>query len=398
MALRAIIIGSNSATRLSLIRCVGAIEGCRVTIINMVFSLSGKLRRPLDAYSKYVDTVLYAKKFDADGLASLLLQKCRIEGEKPIILSVDDDSASLIDTIQDCLKDDFYFSHINHQPGAIAALMDKTVQKALARQHGFNVAESWTVDLNGESYVIPSGITYPCYVKGRLSYHSAKQYQKRCDSRKELEEWLMLVADNNPSPLIVEQFLDITKEYGVIGYANSEAVFMPGLVDLVDGGHGPHKGVSAFGVVDDFGSHMALKLQLERFVKALGLTGLFNVDIVEAGGQFYFVEINFRFAAYGNAVCQAGVNLPAMLLSHFWNLSDTEFDKGLNSPFSYVNEKVTVDDVIGMYRTWKSYNGLIKKADCRFVYDSNDIVPYRVFRRDAIIRFFKSKIKVFLGR
>lgn len=398
MAFRAIIIGSNSATRLSLIRCVGAIKGCRVTIINMVFSSTRKQRRPLDAFSKYVDTVLYAKKFDANGLASLLLNKCRIEGEKPIVFSVDDDSASLIDTIQDSLKDSFYFSHINHQPGSIAALMDKSVQKSLASQHGFNVAESWTVDISDGSYVIPQEISYPCYVKGRLSYHSAKQFQKRCDSREDLEEWLDIVEKNNPSPLIVERFLDVKKEFGVLGFSDSQTVKIPCIVDLQDGGHGMHRGVSAFGIVNDLASNEELKTQIEGLIKSIGLTGMFNIDLVEAEGKLFFVEVNFRFAAYGYAVCEAGVNVPAMQVAHFLpSISDVS-DRIVNSGLSYVNERVAIDDVIAGYRSWKNYKQLLRKANCRLVFHKGDNTPNIVFGIQVIESYLSNRLRRLIHR
>jgi hypothetical protein len=232
---------------------VGAVEGCKVTVVTMVSQIPEKPERTIDAYSKYVERFFYAKKYDADGLANLLLEKCRVEGEKPILMSVDDDSACLVDTIQDRLRDKFYYSHIQHQAGAIAGLMDKSKQKQLARECGFNVVEAWPVDCVDGKYTVPDGVKYPCYVKGRLSYHSAKQYQKKCNNKEALEKWLKVLAQNNPSPLLIEEFIEIEKEFGVIGYSDPQKVILPGIVELLYGGHGGHKGVSAVGGVNDFG-------------------------------------------------------------------------------------------------------------------------------------------------
>ena len=117
-----IILGSNPASRLALIRAVGEVEGCRVTIVNMVSQLPDKPFRTIDSYSKYVDGVLFARKFDADGLANLLLSKCQDEIAKPIVMSIDDDSACLVDSIQDRLRNRFFVPHIQHRAGAIAHL------------------------------------------------------------------------------------------------------------------------------------------------------------------------------------------------------------------------------------------------------------------------------------
>ena len=393
MSQRVIVLGSNPATRLSLIRCVGAVEDCRVTIITMVSQIPEKPYRTIDTYSKYVDKYFFAKKYDAEGLAHLLMEKCRVEGEKPILLSVDDDSACLIDTIQDQIRNDFSFSHIDNRAGAIAELMDKSKQKQLAKEFGFNVVESWPVDCVEGKYTIPEEVRYPCYVKGRLSYHSAKQHQKKCSSKQELTEWLKVIAKANPSPMIIEEFIEIDKEYGIIGYSDSEMVVLPGIVELLDGGHGSHKGVSAFGRVNDFSSNVPLKQQIERFVKHIKLTGLFNVDIVEAGGKLFFVELNMRFAAYGYAVHKAGVNLPEIQIHRTRSKYIDVLRNSITNGFCYVNEKVAFDDWIGGYRTWKNYCELRKKANCCMIYEENDMQPYKKFKKEMLLTSIKSVIK-----
>lgn len=395
---RVIVLGSNPATRLSLIRCVGAIENCMVTIVNMVAQIPKKPLRTLDTYSKYVDRWLFAKKFDADGLAKVLLEQCRIEGNKPLLLSVDDDSACLVDTIQDQLKDSFCFSHIDYKVGAIARLMDKSKQKQLAKEFGFNVVESWQLDFVDGRYSIPEGIKYPCYIKGRLSYHSAKLYQKKCNSKEELKQWLQVVAKHNPSPLLAEEFIEIDKEYGVIGFSDTNTVVLPGIVELLDIGHGGHRGVSAFGRVNDFCSNEQLRLQIEQFIKQIHLTGLFNVDIVESQGKLYFVELNLRFAAYGYAVFKAGVNLPAYQVFHAQGKGYETLVSHVVNGYCYANERVAFDDVAGGYRPLKSYNKLLKKADCRLIYCEDDQDPYRQFRKQMKKTFLMVRLKKLLRK
>ena len=390
---RVIVLGSNPATKLSLIRCVGAVEGCRVTVVSMVSQIPEKPERTIDTYSKYVERFFYAKKYDADGLANLLLEKCRVEGEKPILMSVDDDSACLVDTIQDRLRDKFCFPHIQHQAGAIAGLMDKSKQKQLAKECGFNVVEAWPVDCVNGKYTIPDGVKYPCYVKGRLSYHSAKQYQKRCDTKEALEKWLKVLAKHNPSPLLIEEFIEIGKEYGVIGYSDTEKVILPAIVELIDCAYGSDKGVAASGRVYDFSLNDALKPKVEQLMKRIQLTGLFNIDFVESKGKWYFVEVNVRFAAYGYAVCQAGVNLPAFQIYSALSKDDSALSTRVKNGYSYVNEKVAFDDVAGGYRSWKNYRDMLKDADCRFIQQADDPEPYRHFKKGLVMKYLKSRIK-----
>jgi len=396
--IRVIVIGSNPATKLSLIRCVGVVEGCQVTVVTMVSQIPEKPQRTIDTYSKYVERFFYAKKYDADGLANLLLEKCRVEGEKPILMSVDDDSACLVDTIQDRLRGKFYYSHIQHQAGAISGLMDKSKQKQIAKECGFNVVEAWPMDCVDGKYTIPDGVKYPCYVKGRLSYHSAKQYQKKCDTKEALVKWLKVLAKNNPSPLLIEEYIEIGKEYGVIGYSDTEKVVLPCIVELLDGGHGAHKGVSAYGRVNDFRLNEALKPKIEQMLKHIQLTGLFNMDFVEANGKWFFVELNVRYAAYGYAVCRAGVNLPAFQIYGMLSKDDSELPTQVKNGFSYVNEKVAFDDVINGYRSWEDYKNLNKKADCCLIRDEEDPQPFRRFKNSMYKSYLKSIIKRLVGR
>lgn len=390
---RVIVIGSNSATKLSLIRCVGAVEGCRVTIINMVSQLPVKPFRTIDSYSKYVDRVLFAKKYDADGLADLLLTQCCNDEAKPIIISVDDDSACLIDNIQDRLRDSFYFSHIQHQAGAIARLMDKQLQKELAKECGFDVVHAWPVDIKDGKYDVPETVTFPCYVKGRLSYHSAKRYQKKCTSRQDLENCLKVLAKNNPSPLLIEEFLEIDKEYGVIGYSNEKKVLLPGIVELFDCGYGSDRGVAASGQVNDFGLNAELKPKVEQLIRKIQLTGIFNIDLVESKGRWFFVEVNIRYAAYGYAVCKAGANLPAFQIYDVLSRDDSVLSSQVKNGFRYVNEKVAFDDVAGSYRSWNDFRKMVRNADCCLIKQDDDPQPYRQFRKGLLLNYLKSRIK-----
>ena len=392
-SIHVIVLGSNPASRLALIRAVGEVEGCRVTIINMVSQLPKAPCRTIDTGSKYVDKCFFAKKYDANGLARLLMEKCRSEGEKPILLSVDDDSASLIDTIQDRIRYDFSFSNINNKAGAIAGMMDKSKQKQLAKEFGLNVVESWSLDCVEGKYIVPDGVKFPCYVKGRLSYHSAKKYQKKCSSKKDLLEWLAVIAQNNPSPLLIEEFVDIDKEYGVIGYCNKDKVILPCIVELLDSGHGGHKGVSAFGRVNSFRLNEELRPQIEQMLKYIQLTGMFNIDFMESNGQWYFVELNFRYAAYGYAVCKAGVNLPAFQIYGIHSKDDSFLSTRVVEGYSYVNEKVAFDDVIGGHRSWRNYKALVENADCCLINQEDDSKPYRHFRGGMMITYLKTRMK-----
>ena len=89
---RVIVIGNSYSTRLGVIRAVAPL-GCEVTVIHV-----GAPVKPIDGYSKYVKEVLYFNRQEGEkGLVKLLLEKCAVEGQKPIIIPTSDFSALAID-------------------------------------------------------------------------------------------------------------------------------------------------------------------------------------------------------------------------------------------------------------------------------------------------------------
>ena len=168
---------------------------------------------------------------------------------------------------------------------------------------------------------------------------------------------------------------------------------IPGIVELIDRAYGSDRGVAATGRGNDFSLNEALKPKVEQLMKRIQLTGLFNIDFVESKGKWYFVEVNMRFAAYGYAICQAGVNLPAFQIYRGVSRDDSELSTRVKNEYSYLNEKVAFDDVTGGYRSWKNYRDVLRAADCRFIQQADDLEPYRQFKKGLVMKYMKSRIK-----
>lgn len=386
-------------TRLSLIRSIGEAVDCEISVVDMVHSISKwRWAKTIDSYSKYVSRYLQAQKYKADPLCDLLLKEFPDNGFKTYLFSVDDDSANLIDSVLDRLKEHFVCANINEEQGRLSKLMNKRIQKELASQFGFNVTKSWTVEHRGGKYIVPEGIIFPCYLKGLMSYHTMKAQQGRFDSLKELEMFLEKLSSRYSHPMIVEEFLEIDKNLGVIGFCNGKECCVPCITELLESGLGNHKGVSVLGLVRKEREGENITSQVAAFVKSLGLFGLFNVDFVVSKNKLYFIELNLRFAAYGYAVTKAGVNLPEM----FVNGSITNVRaKVENNPIIecyYLNEKVALDDVINGYRTIKDIKQLKQKANFGLMDNPTDGGPYSHLIRRAVPQYVKHQIKKLINR
>ncbi len=388
-----IIIGSNPMTRLSLIRSIGEVTLCDITVVDMVSEIPKKDVKPVDCHSKYVKRLFHTKKYDADGLCKLLLDQCTNDNDKPLILSVDDDSAHLIDSSLDKLREHFHFAHINNKQGEIGRLMNKQVQKQLAAQAGFNVTKSWMVEHHDGHYVLPKGITYPCYLKGMLCYHTMKSSQGRFDTEEDLTRTLNKLGRSANYPLMVEEYIETEKDLGIMGFCDGTHCVVPAIVELLESGSGGHKGVSAFGRVRKEKEGEGLTKKVANLVKSIGLFGLFNVDLAMSKEKVYFIELNLRYAAYGYAITKAGVNLPSLMVKSVYSDVLEMPVSAIQRECSYINEKVALDDVAFGFRSMKGFRSLQQKADVALMNEPTDDMPYLEITRRFPMDLIKQRIK-----
>ena len=224
---RVVVIGHGYSIRLSVIRSVASL-GCEVTVIHV-----GPPVKPIDGYSKYVKEVLYFNRQEGtEGLVKLLLEKCAVEGQKPIIFPTSDFSALAID--DDEIKKHFAVPYIINNNSqfqlSIAYWMDKAHQKALALSVGLNTAGSVVAERGREGFQIPDGIKYPCFTKPVSSFGGGKRCQQRCNNPEELEAVLAIADKNDITKVLVEDFINISHEYAVLGYSDGKKVVIPGVI------------------------------------------------------------------------------------------------------------------------------------------------------------------------
>ena len=168
--MKAVVLGRNYASLLNMIRAAG-VAGCEVVVVKSLKSLAyARKKTNLEVKSKYVVKYIYTIEPDREGLIELLNKEFSNEKEKVILLPTDDYMASTIDMYQEQLKDRFLYPHINHKPGEVIKLMDKYVQKELAKQAGLNVVQGWKIDIVNGQYEIPKDIIYPCFTKPEISF------------------------------------------------------------------------------------------------------------------------------------------------------------------------------------------------------------------------------------
>lgn len=383
---KAIIIGSADVIKLCVIRAVGSF-GCDVDVVHL--GKKRKLINPVDYYSKYVNHYYYTSR---DNVIQFLLNNCSSPNAKPVIFTLDDYSTYLIDRAREQLESSFLFAHLSSD-GSLADLMNKHWLKTKALEVGMNVVQGWPIPFENGKFSIPEGIKYPCFVKGLQSVYVSKGVQCRCDSYEELQLLLESCQKKYPHPVYAEEFISIDKDFGVIGVSDGEKCFIPAKAELLEMGKGSTHGVSMLGRISPL-DNTSLGKKIEKLLGEIRYVGIFNVDFVESKGEMYFIEMNFRFAAYGYGVFRAGCNLPAIFINSVNGNGIDSLQKTIVGSHYYLNEKIGLANVMEKSISREKYKALKKKADFTLVKDKEDSKPYRLFIFKYLLSYIMSKLRV----
>ena len=389
---RVIVIGHGYSIRLSVIRSVASL-GCEVTVIHV-----GAPVKPIDGYSKYVKEVLYFNRQEGtEGLVKLLLEKCAVDGQKPIIFPTSDFSALAIDddeikkhfAVPYIINNNSQFSILNSQL-SIAYWMDKAHQKALALSVGLNTAGSVVAERGREGFQIPDGIKYPCFTKPVSSFGGGKRCQQRCNNPEELEAVLAIADKNDITKVLVEDFINISHEYAVLGYSDGKKVVIPGIIKFIRESK-RHRGVAMTGEVLPIAGFEDLIGKFAEFIRQMGFIGVFDIDFLESNGVFYFDEMNLRTGGSGMAILKAGVNLPAMFVKDMCGDSTDDMTQTVTHAATFVNEKMALDDFAEGCMSFREYRKLLAAADIHFIKDESDVAPYKEYEKQLREAFFSYK-------
>ena len=396
MAPKVVIIGHSYSSRLGLIRS-SAEAGCEVTVVVMVGDGKRRHCRPIDCHSKFVKHSFFCRRKRDDELIQLLLGKCRDNGQKVILIPDSDETAATIDFNREVLKEYFVFPHIVDGKGTVLDWMDKSYQKQLAQDVGLNVASASIVEIKEGEYAVPTDISYPCFIKPLMTLNGGKGGMRKCENENDLKQALSFIATYRArnEKVLVEDFLNVDKEYALVGFSDGHDVVIPGLFQLlVISKNSP--GIAIQGKVFSSNGFEDLLSLFKEFVRRTGFVGLFDIDFFLCQGKYYFGEMNLRFGGSGYAMTKMGVNVPAMMIRYFtgeeWNADNQTFSDSK----TYVNERLCFDDWNRGLISWKDYSRIMDESRIHFVQDRSDRGPGVAYRRMVIGRRVVKGIKKLL--
>ena len=202
----------------------------------------------------------------------------------------------------------------------------------------------------------------------------------RCCSKEELINLLSKAAAYRDCLMIVEDYVEIEKEYCIVGFCDRDYILIPDVIDELVLGHGEHAGVTCFGrVISPESLDSGFMDSLKRFLHSTGFTGLFTVDVFESKNRLYFGELNLRIGGSGIAVIGAGVNIAYIAAECLQGHTVDEKDKECRE-MTFVSERPLVNDLVTGHISLKEYRRFLKDADFRFIDSDDDPAPQKVFK------------------
>lgn len=383
---RVLVAGRNYSSNLSMARSLGE-AGYEVEVLR-IFQTKPKLKDPMkmlkpDAYSKYVKAY---HRFVSHRKSERIVEKLKQISDmeyKMLLIPADDLVANIADEYLDELKHYYLMPNIDCCAGEINRLMSKEVQKRLAEAAGLPVINSCVIRTVRGKFEIPASVKYPCFIKPNISKNSSKSHMRVCANEEELKDTLTEFSKRRDIEMLVEDYVEISKEYSLLGLSTKNKVVAPGFFVAEKGGHVERRGVALTGKMLPCAEYQELINKLIDFVVTLNYEGLFDIDLLETtDGQMYFIEVNMRYGASGYALTKCGVNLPGMFADYmFYNAPVPDCKEIQEADKVFISEKIMLDEYIGGFLTAKDAKQEMEAVDIHFIKNEEDMRPYRHFRK-----------------
>lgn len=384
---RVLVAGRNYCSNLTMARSLGK-AGYEVEILRIFQKRPRRknvMKRYLkpDAYSKYIKAYYVCVSNRKSRRIVNRLKNIADMDRKMLLIPADDLVAYIADDYLDELKEYYYLPNVNDTAGAVNHLMSKGVQKELARKAGLPVLNSCVIKTTDGEFEIPESVTYPCFIKPNISKNSSKSRMRKCDSEKELYDALTEFSAKKDIEMLVEDYVEIGREYSLLGVSTKNGAVGPGFFGAEEGGQAEHRGVAVTGKILPCAQQQKLIDDLIQFIGTLSYDGLYDVDLIETtDGKMYFVEVNMRFGASGYAVTESGVNLPAMFADYMFFDRPIDMNCRIEAPGKrFVSEKVLIEEYMMGRLPKAKIKEYMDAVDVHFVKCEDDMKAYRHFRK-----------------
>lgn len=367
---KVIVIGGDHHNTLWVIRSLGQ-AGIRPFVIVV------SQKKSCVTKSRYIENSWIVP--DEKDVLRILQHHFLNEKERPVIISTADACADLLDCNYSWLSQRYILPNIDHQEGKISHWMDKNVMVSAAKEAGFYVPKTWSIELKQAINLyelIPGDITYPCILKPQKSSKGTKFDFRICKDEKELINHLSELRFHL-SCVLIQEYLKPDHEIAIIGVRLpfSGKNIIPGLLDKLGTCGSLHNmGMPTYNWVKPQLSPWIDIAVIERFFKIINYCGIYSIEYFIHNQKAYFLEINLRTDGDMFVYTSGGVNLPLL-----WVMDVTGQD--ISSLSQCIDRDVygMLEIVYIKYFKWRYFFNGIKdwwRSDCYAIFSWKDLKPF----------------------
>lgn len=331
----AVVVGRDHQNTLGVIRSLG--EG-GICVKAVILSEGGVCST---AHSKYIDEAFVIREEALiDTLTALGNQMdCKVP-----LIPCGDDTAASVDLAHERLAELYHLPHVG-EGGNMLRMMNKMAMLETAREAGLKVPK-W-VSLSWEDFArleeLCGRLRFPVILKPIRLLPGGTFEFRILQTVDELVASLDYITSNCLS-VIVQEYIQKTGEYGVNAcrlLRSGENVF-GGVIEKKRFSQSSLGSTTAGTILPD---EHGLCDAARRFVEHIDYRGIFDMEFITDGTDFYFVEMNFRNGGYGYAYTKAGRNFPAIWAKEAAGMN---VEKEVGSPVRktfFINESADLQNV-----------------------------------------------------
>ena len=289
-----IVVGIDHFNTLGIIRSLGEIGLKPIAVI-----LSESKNNAWTLRSKYPNKNLSCV-IKPSMFSDALIQIGQAIGEKAYLIPSCDIAVKLLENGRNDLETYYNMPGVLNGAEKLTSFLDKTRSAEIALQAGFSVPSTMSFFADDPSQIKVAqqkfAGSYPLIVKENSSV-SSKNHTKIIKTEAEL---LQTLKECGNDLIMLQQFIEKEEELGIQGVGFGDgASFIPGVIHKIRTSLDSMGSTTYAKLTTDIDP--ALKSKCESFIKALRYSGIFDIEVLRKGNEYYFVECNFRNGAYGYA-------------------------------------------------------------------------------------------------
>lgn len=381
-----IIVGDDGINSLGLLRSLGEMGYKSDLVIT-----TNENKATTANKSKYVKDCFIIKK-DSEVLLEFLMDYGK-EEEKVYLFPTSDFVLKFLSDNCEQLSTSFIFTTISSTVGTLSEVMSKTVMAEYAQKAGFCIPKMLKYTITPDYLADENLYNYfsDCYP---LILKADSIFQPGCDfiivrNKEELNENL---EDNIGKTIIIQQYIENAEELAIQGVAfgNLQDPHVFGAI------HKKRTSLFAMGTTTyaqlKVLENGALKTSSEKFAELLGLSGIYDLDILLKDNKAFFIECNFRNGSNGYAYKKFGANLP-----YLWIKGLQAAPNSFNAEQECSTKEITFVNDIGDFAHLVHHNISVFKwiwqyitADAHLTFNLKDQGPFWAeFNVSRIKKLFK---------